>query len=39
MPEDSDKELTVLKKLLIRDPDPRTAVVMGLDMMGPELIR
>jgi len=34
LPEDSDRELTVLEKLLIRDPDPRTAVVMALDMMG-----
>ena len=34
MPVDSDRELTVLEKLLIRDPDPRTAVVMALDMMG-----
>ena len=34
MPEDSDRELTVLEKLLIRDPDPKTAVVMALDMMG-----
>jgi len=34
MPEDSDRELTVPEKLLIRDPDPRTAVVMALDMMG-----
>jgi hypothetical protein len=34
MPEDSDRELTVLEKLLIRDPDPRTAVVMALDMMA-----
>ena len=33
MPEDSDRELTVLEKLLVRDPDPRTAVVMALDMM------
>jgi hypothetical protein len=33
MPEDSDRELTVLEKLLIRDPDPKTAVVMALDMM------
>jgi len=33
MPEDSDRELTVLEKLLIRDPDPRTAVVMAVDMM------
>jgi hypothetical protein len=34
MPEDSDRELTVLEKLLIRDPDPKTAVVMAMDMMG-----
>jgi hypothetical protein len=34
MPVDSDRELTVLEKLLIRDPDPMTAVVMALDMMG-----
>jgi hypothetical protein len=34
MLEDSDMELTVLEKLLIKDPDPRTAVVMELDMMG-----
>jgi hypothetical protein len=34
MPEDSDRELTVLEKLLIRDPDPKTAMVMALDMMG-----
>jgi hypothetical protein len=33
MPEDSDRELTVLEKLLIRDPDLKTAVVMALDMM------
>jgi hypothetical protein len=33
LPKDSDRELTVLEKLLIRDPDPRTAVVMALDMM------
>jgi hypothetical protein len=33
MPEDSDRELTVLEKLLIRDPNPKTAVVMALDMM------
>ena len=33
MPEDRERELTVLEKLLIRDPDPRTAVVMALDMM------
>jgi hypothetical protein len=33
MPVDSDRELTVLKKLLIRDPNPITAVVMALDMM------
>jgi len=34
MPEGSDRELTVLEKLLIRDPNPRTAVVMALEMMG-----
>ena len=34
MPEDSDRELTVLEKLLIKDSDPRTAMVMALDMMG-----
>jgi hypothetical protein len=34
MPVDSDRELTVLEKLLIRDPDPMTGVVMALDMMG-----
>jgi hypothetical protein len=33
MPEDSDRELTVLEKLLIRDPDLKTALVMALDMM------
>jgi hypothetical protein len=34
MPEDPDRELTVLEKLLITDPDPKTAIVMALDMMG-----
>jgi hypothetical protein len=34
MPQDSDRELTVLEKLLISDPDPKTAMVMALDMMG-----
>jgi hypothetical protein len=34
MPEDPDRELTVLEKLLITDPDPKTAMVMALDMMG-----
>jgi hypothetical protein len=34
MPEDSGRELTVLEKLLITDPDPRTAMVMALDMMS-----
>ncbi|PSN42150.1 hypothetical protein C0J52_18992 [Blattella germanica] len=33
LPEDSDRELTVLEKLLARDPDPKTAIVMALDMM------
>jgi hypothetical protein len=34
MPEDSDRELTVLEKLLIKDPDTKTAMVMALDMMA-----
>jgi hypothetical protein len=34
MPEDPDRELTVLEKLLITDPDPKTAMVMALDMMA-----
>jgi hypothetical protein len=34
MPQDSNRELTVLEKLLITDPDPKTAMVMALDMMG-----
>jgi hypothetical protein len=34
MPEDPDRELTVLERLLITDPDPKTAMVMALDMVG-----
>jgi hypothetical protein len=34
MPQNSDRELTVLEKILITDPDPKTAMVMALDMMG-----
>jgi hypothetical protein len=34
MPKNSDRELTVLEKLLIKDPNPRTAVFMALDTMG-----
>jgi hypothetical protein len=34
MPENTDRELTVLEKLLIKDPDQRTAIVMAQDMMG-----
>jgi hypothetical protein len=34
MPQDSDRELTVLEKLLVTDSDPKTAMVMALDMMG-----
>lgn len=34
MPDNTERELTVLEKLLIKDPDHRTAVVMALDMMG-----
>ena len=33
LPEDSERELTVLEKLLIRDSNYRTAMVMALDMM------
>jgi hypothetical protein len=32
--DNTDRELTVLEKLLIKDPNPKTAVVMALDMMG-----
>ncbi|PSN42151.1 hypothetical protein C0J52_18993 [Blattella germanica] len=31
---DDERELTVLEKLLLRDPDPRTAMVMAVDMLG-----
>jgi hypothetical protein len=34
MPENTDRELTVLEKLLIKDPNPNTAMVMAVDMMG-----
>jgi hypothetical protein len=34
LPEDSDRELTVLEKLLIKDSDTTTAVVMAMDMIG-----
>jgi hypothetical protein len=34
MPQDSGRELTVLEKLLVTDPDPKTAMVMALDMMA-----
>jgi len=34
MPENTDRELTVLEKLLIKDPNPKTAMVMALDMMA-----
>jgi len=33
MPENTDRELTVLEKLLIKDPNPKTAMVMAVDMM------
>ncbi|KAJ9596906.1 hypothetical protein L9F63_012071 [Diploptera punctata] len=33
LPEDPDRELTVLEKILARDPDPKTGIVMALDMM------
>jgi hypothetical protein len=32
--DNTDREMTVLEKLLIKDPNPKTAVVMALDMMG-----
>ncbi|KAJ4434894.1 hypothetical protein ANN_23465 [Periplaneta americana] len=34
LPPDSERELTVLEKLLAKDPDPRTGVVMAMDMLG-----
>jgi len=34
MPENTDRELTVLEKLLIKDPNQKTAMVMAQDMMG-----
>jgi hypothetical protein len=34
MPENTDRELTVLDKLLIKDPNPKTATVMAFDMMA-----
>ena len=34
MPNDPDRELTVLEKILARDPDPKTGITMALDMMG-----
>lgn len=33
LPKDGDRELTVLEKILTRDPNPRTAIVMALDTM------
>lgn len=33
MPKDTDRELTVLEKILAKDPDPKTAMVMALDTM------
>lgn len=34
LPPDSDRELTVLEKLLARDDNPKTAIVMAMDMIG-----
>ena len=34
LPEDPDRELTVLEKILGRDSDLKTGVVMAVDMMG-----
>lgn len=31
MPKDTDQELTVLGKILAKDPNPKTAMVMALD--------
>jgi hypothetical protein len=33
-PGNTEREVRVLEKLLIKDPDPKTAMVMALDMMG-----
>jgi hypothetical protein len=33
-PDNTERELTVLEKLLIKDPNPKTAMVMARDMMG-----
>ena len=33
LPEDPDRELTVLEKILANDPNSKTAFVMALDMM------
>jgi hypothetical protein len=33
-PDTTERELTVLEKLLIKDPNPKTAMVMALDMMA-----
>ena len=33
MPKDTDRELTVLEKILAKDPNPKTAMVMALDTM------
>jgi hypothetical protein len=33
-PDNTERKLTVLEELLIKDPNPKTAMVMALDMMG-----
>jgi hypothetical protein len=33
-PDNTERELTVLEKLLIKDPDSKTAMVMAMDMMA-----
>ena len=33
LPNDTDRELTVLDKLLAKDPNPKTAMVMVLDTL------
>jgi hypothetical protein len=33
LPKNTDRELTVLEKILAKDPNPKTAMVMALDTM------
>ncbi|PSN42152.1 hypothetical protein C0J52_18994 [Blattella germanica] len=34
LPPDSDRELTIVEKILARDSNPKTAIVMAIDMMS-----